>query len=236
MKVKGKLFNYWSSTATKSSISHDKENKSNLVEVDKSKTLFHVASDEIDFVAEPSQVTKSSTADLIVRCAKTERKVQDSLKQENNLINGDLIGLMKRKECGQLTSAQENMLIEKKKKKKELEKNLKKKKDSMLRSRKLRSNWREGLKKLCKSSPSAKKTLHLQMTSGRPRIEEEQPDLLKTICDIALYGSAAHEKRRDAVVRSTKTLSELTETLKELGFQVSRSGTYLRLNPRNSAT
>nr|XP_047125600.1 uncharacterized protein LOC124807608 [Hydra vulgaris] len=74
------------------------------------------------------------------------------------------------------------------------------------------------------------------MTSGHPRIEEIQPDLLKTICDIALYGSAAHEKRRDAVVRSTKTSSELTETLKELGFQVSRSGTYLRLNPRNSAT
>ncbi|XP_065639297.1 uncharacterized protein LOC124819348 [Hydra vulgaris] len=135
MKVKGKLFNYWSSAATKSSISHDKENKSNLVEVDKSKTLFSVVSDEIDFVAEPSQVTKSSTVDSIVRCAKTERKVQDSLKQENNLINGDLIGLMKRKECGQFTSVQENELIEKKKKK-ELEKNLKKKKDSMLRSRK----------------------------------------------------------------------------------------------------
>ena len=47
-----------------------------------------------------------------------------------------------------------------------------------MRSRKFRSRRGEALRK----------TICLQVSSGRPRVEEDQPDLLKTIYDIALYG------------------------------------------------
>lgn len=65
-------------------------------------------------------------------------------------------------------------------------------------------------------------------------MEEEQPDLLKAICDIALHGSAAHDRRHDESVRSVKTLNELTAALQTKGFNIKRSATYLRLIPRRA--
>jgi hypothetical protein len=58
--------------------------------------------------------------------------------------------------------------------------------------------------------------------------------LLKTIIDIAMYGSPAHEKRQSDIYRSIKTLDELTAELKQDGFEISRSGVYLRLLPKRS--
>lgn len=57
--------------------------------------------------------------------------------------------------------------------------------------------------------------------TGRPRIEINQPLFLKANVDIALHGSAAHEKRRSNVYRSIKTLYDLTDQLKSDGFMVS---------------
>lgn len=51
-----------------------------------------------------------------------------------------------------------------------------------------------------------------------------------------MFGGAADERRRSELVRSCKTLSDLNEELQKQGFQISRSGTYLRLLPRNSHT
>jgi len=38
-------------------------------------------------------------------------------------------------------------------------------------------------------------TLNVRAKPGRPRIEEDQLLLLETIVDIAMYGSASHERR-----------------------------------------
>lgn len=69
---------------------------------------------------------------------------------------------------------------------------------------------------------------------GRPRLEEDQPDLLQVITSIATLGSGAHLRRRDETMRCCRTLDELTEALKNLGYDISRSATYLRLLPRLS--
>ncbi|KAG5893520.1 hypothetical protein JTB14_017230 [Gonioctena quinquepunctata] len=69
---------------------------------------------------------------------------------------------------------------------------------------------------------------------GRPSLENDQPSLLKTIADIALFGSAADDRRRTESIRSVKTLDELTQELRKIGFDISRGGTYLRLIPRQS--
>ena len=49
---------------------------------------------------------------------------------------------------------------------------------SMVRSQKFRSRGREALSELCDSTLATKKTLRPRVSSGRPRIEEDQPDLL----------------------------------------------------------
>ena len=77
---------------------------------------------------------------------------------------------------------------------------------------------------------------HNDKTPGRPRLEAQQPELLEAIVQIAFYGSAAHDRRRDEVIQSVKTLDELTSALLERGFKLSRSGLYLRLLPKNSSS
>ena len=68
---------------------------------------------------------------------------------------------------------------------------------------------------------------------GRPRIENEEL-LLKTIIDIASIGGAADERRRSEMIKTCKTLDQLTGQLQAKGFNISRSATYLRLSPRRS--
>lgn len=76
--------------------------------------------------------------------------------------------------------------------------------------------------------------MQIKKKVGRPRVEEDQSELLKTIIEIAIHGSAAHDRRREELYRSVKTLTELTDALKDSGFTISRSATYLRLLPRRS--
>ena len=56
-------------------------------------------------------MTTSRTDDSSLQSIHREKKL-GSLKLEINLINGDLVGLMKRRECVQLTSTQEIMVME----------------------------------------------------------------------------------------------------------------------------
>lgn len=52
-----------------------------------------------------------------------------------------------------------------------------------------------------------------------------------------MFGGAAADRRRSNLVRSCKTLTELTaEINSSLGLTISRSATYLRLLPRDSST
>lgn len=77
--------------------------------------------------------------------------------------------------------------------------------------------------------------MKLRGKTGRPTLEVDQPELLKAIVDIALHGSAAHEKRRSDVYRSIRTLDELVEELKK-DFAVSRSAVYTRLLPKRRSS
>ena len=63
-----------------------------------------------------------------------------------------------------------------------------------------------------------------------------QPLLLKAILDIALHGSAAHEKRQSDVYRSIKTLDELMKQLNDDGFNIQRGGVYLHLIAKRSSS
>lgn len=69
---------------------------------------------------------------------------------------------------------------------------------------------------------------------GRPSLETEQPELLKTITEIAMFGASADERRRCEITRTCRTLDDLLEKLIQLGYKISRSGLYLRIIPRKS--
>ena len=71
---------------------------------------------------------------------------------------------------------------------------------------------------------------------GQPPIAEMQPALLETIINIAIYGSAADERRRTEMMRSCRTLRDLHQELLSMDFHLSESATYLHLLPRASDT
>lgn len=76
--------------------------------------------------------------------------------------------------------------------------------------REKRVRCKENIKDLIAAHPDAHNFLKIRSRPGRPRLEEDQPELLKAICDIAIHRSAAHEKRQTEIYRFIKTLDELT--------------------------
>lgn len=99
-----------------------------------------------------------------------------------------------------------------------------------------RAKRKENILALIKTVPNASNLLRINNAHGRPPREFDQPLLLKTICDIAMCGSAAHNRRQSDIIRSIKTLDELTKELILQGFQLSRSTVYTRLLPKRSSS
>ena len=81
---------------------------------------------------------------------------------------------------------------------------------------------------------TTRKKLMGKATSDLGRPEEcDNSELIKAICRIAISGFAAHDRRRNEVIRAVKTLDQLTEGLNREGFELKRSSVYLHLLPRN---
>lgn len=80
------------------------------------------------------------------------------------------------------------------------------------------------------------KKLRVHAAAGRPSENVLQPGLLEAIVELSMRGAGAHERRRAETLNSCRTLDDLSRELKALGFNLSRSGTYLRLIPRNWTT
>ena len=92
---------------------------------------------------------------------------------------------------------------------------------------------REKIEKVCSSNQTAASELRKfnRKITGRPRKEVSQPGLLSTIVTIVEASSAADDCRRCEHLQSVKTLDDLQSELVNLGFNLSRSATYLRLLP-----
>ncbi|BFZ21940.1 hypothetical protein BsWGS_24979 [Bradybaena similaris] len=224
---KGSLLSFWAKQTpnadkkTSLQVLHVEETKDSVLQFDRQVT----SAPAYDSAPTTSKPTAS-------RHATAQQHLQSAI----DIINSDLVGLYERQKRGMLTQEQYVELKEKKKKKNELENQLKKKKDDQKRSQKARDEKKRKFNALCEDNPELLKSLKVRAKPGRPRIEEDQPSLLKTIVNIAMHGSASHERRQSDVYRSIKTLDQLTEQLKLDGFIISRSGLYLRLLPRRSSS
>ena len=84
--------------------------------------------------------------------------------------------------------------------------------------------------------PEFAAVMKLRAGVGRPSIECDQPEIMKTILEIATVGAACGDRRRDDLYRTVKTLDDLHKAVADLGFTVSRSALYLKLLPRDGKT
>lgn len=160
---------------------------------------------------------------------------QTKIRNEIFVLDADLVALKQRKNCGLINDEMKREFEVKTKKLAALRKEIKKHEREMVRHRKRRLQNKKNIEKACVTNPELKKSLNVRGTVGSPRIEDDQPFLLQTIVDLALHGSAAHERRRDETIRTVTTLDNLVDKLREdYGYNLSRSATYLRLLPRKS--
>jgi hypothetical protein len=149
-------------------------------------------------------------------------KTLQDLKQID--LGGDHMSKTKEKIC-QLTKMRE-----------EAQKKLKRTTDHQKAQQKYRQNQKEKVAKAIEKYPGLEPHLKKREAPGRPRLEVDQPDLLKDILEIATVGAACSDRRREDLFRSVKTLDDLQAAISDLGYKVSRSGLYLRLLPRNHTT
>ncbi len=71
---------------------------------------------------------------------------------------------------------------------------------------------------------------------GRPRIEEQCPDLLQIIEEIAKVGGASDDRRRSETIRPCLTLDDLREKIKQRGYDIKRTTLYYRLLPHRASS
>ena len=152
---------------------------------------------------------------------------QDELAKQIHIETEILVVLYKKKELNQLTSNDQSEI-------KKLKKKLKQLKQSRQRSQKYRKDRKRKLDSL--DEVTRKKVTGKGVpTPGRPQ-KYDNSELIEAICRIAIPGSAAHERRRNEVIRTVKSLDQLTEALHQEGYDLKRSAVYLHLLPRNSRT
>lgn len=123
-------------------------------------------------------------------------------------------------------------------KKQALEKTIKRLASEQQRKQKSRLAFKRTIDEVSADNPAVGKRLkkHARQQIGRPSLEDDQPELLKTIVDITCVSAGADARRHSEMLTCCKTLDDLHEKLLEHGFSISRSGTYFRFLPRNSTT
>ncbi|CAF3851631.1 unnamed protein product [Rotaria sp. Silwood1] len=70
--------------------------------------------------------------------------------------------------------------------------------------------------------------------AGRPRVEEECPDLLQIIEEIAKVGGASDDRRQSETIRPCLTLDDLREKIRQRGYDIKRTTLYYRLLPHRA--
>ena len=117
---------------------------------------------------------------------------------------------------------------------KRLKKELKEVIQNATQQKKLRDDRKRKLESM---DETIRKKLMVKATFDLVQPEKsDKSELIKVICRIVIAGSAAHDQRRNKVMRTVKTLDQLMEALNRKGFELKRSSVYLHLLPRNHRT
>lgn len=154
------------------------------------------------------------------------------------MTNSKLAGLIAIRQTGLWTDDMKKNADELEDRRKKLKQKLHRLTFDRKRKRLARADMKEALQVFVSESPAAAKRLKkfAREKRGRPSIDSDQSDLLKSIVDIVSASGAADDRRRTELIRSCKTLDDLHSELLNLGYSLSRSATYLRLLPRNYLT
>ena len=144
----------------------------------------------------------------------------DELTKQIHIENEILVVLYKKKEQNQLTSNDQSEIKTRKENIEKLKKNLKQLKQSRQRSQKYRKDRKRKLDSL--DEVTRKKVTGKGVPTPGRRQKYDNSELIEAICRTAIPGSAAHERRRNEVIQTVKSLDQLTEALHQEGYDLKR--------------
>ncbi|CAF0966810.1 unnamed protein product [Rotaria sp. Silwood1] len=173
---------------------------------------------------------------LVPLSADTRQPAQQRAFRELSAINDRIASLIQVKQMGLLTPENRNQLKQLMQDRKTKHFELKR-----LQSKQRASNrYRDKRRKIVEYLYETKPELHPQLKKiyrpggGRPRIEEQCPELLQIIEEIAKVDGASDDRRRSETIRPCLTLDDLREKLKQRGYDIKRTTLYYRLLPHRA--
>ena len=170
-----------------------------------------------------------------------DKPAQTKLKNELIQINERLVALNEARNLGlgeENVASLTKQINEMSANKRKLEVKLKNLKSRQKSSKKVRVKKKTQLSKIIEEFPTLATKIRMSTSSngGRPPLEETYPSLHRDILDIATIGAGASDRRRSEIFRSVKNLKDLHSTLSDLGYKISKSALYYRLQPSNAGT
>ena len=156
--------------------------------------------------------------------AAPKRKVtpkQDELNKNINIENEILASLYRKRNLGQESESDRKEILTTQATLKRLKRELKEVVQNATRKKRLSDERKRKLKSM---DEKTRKKLMGKATSDLGRPEKcDKSELIKAICRIAISSSAAHDRRRNEVIRIVKALDQLTEALNSEEFELKRS-------------
>ena len=214
----------------------NKNHESDKTEIDDNVSNFKRGFGDDETVMEEAAEQHSDVLKVAVQVTPKQDSLQDSI----NSVNSQILQLQDTSRLAILDDNTRKIVKGKiehtAKFKKNLEKQLNRLKQNQKYQRKFRVKKKSAIKEAIQKYPEIAPILKgiNRDSPGNPRIECDQPEILEEILKIAEIGSACSDRRRDNTIRTVRTLNQLKEELHNLGFQVSRSGIYLKLLPRDA--
>ncbi|CAF0981397.1 unnamed protein product [Didymodactylos carnosus] len=172
------------------------------------------------------------------RSNRVRAPAQELVNCELKTINEQIVSLVQIKNMG-LSTADTKKQLKKlfdERKKKSME--LKRLRAQQITKANFRKKRKMIVEQLCEKNPEVAKELNkvYRTNTSRPSAEEQCPDLLKIIEEIARCGGATDNNRQSEQYRPCATLDDLRETIKQRGYDIRQTTSYYRLLPRRAAS
>ena len=155
--------------------------------------------------------TETTPSEASIR-SEVPTPAQEEVKRKINIKNDISAGLCSKRDIGQLSTNDRNEILSREATLKKYKADLKQKELNRKQQQNFRSNQNRKLIEIEKQTGEK-----LSKQSRDEEREAHNKELIASISRIAISGSAAHGRRRSKIIRTVKTLDELTESLNRKG-------------------
>ncbi|CAF1599177.1 unnamed protein product [Rotaria sp. Silwood1] len=191
---------------------------------------------EKPWIARSNEKAAKKKAQAQAKAAKVENDkiktpAQESVLKDLKEISERIANLIQVKSMGLLTPENQKTLKKLIEQKKQRTTDLKRLQSKQRASTRYRERKKRRVEQLCASNPEVAAELSkiFRPTNRGMQIDEDCPDLLQIIAEIARVGGAADNKGKACV-----SLDDLKDKIKERGYEIRKSSLYYRLMPNRA--